>query len=139
MVLLKMLMEIGPPTMRGLLVMTIDSISSSRREVSPAESLCRRAKLFLPKFRLETAALRLESPLFIFFLGQMTLCTRRWAPEVGQGAHYPPGRARGGGAPWCLVGTWVPTPVFFIYSKTILRKFSAHLEMCRIGNSNIAF
>ena len=30
-----------------------------------------------------------------FFLGQKTLYTRRWAPEVGQGPHYPPGRARG--------------------------------------------
>ena len=37
-----------------------------RREVPPAESLRRRAKVLLPKFRLETAALRPKSPLFIF-------------------------------------------------------------------------
>ena len=38
----------------------------SRREVPPAESLCRRAKVLLPKFRLETAALRPKSPPIIF-------------------------------------------------------------------------
>ena len=32
---------------------------------SPAESLRRRAKVLLPKFRLKTAALRPESPLLI--------------------------------------------------------------------------
>ena len=53
MVLFKMLMKIGLPKMRGVLVMTIASISPSRREVSPAESLRRRAKVLLPKFRLE--------------------------------------------------------------------------------------
>jgi hypothetical protein len=30
-------------------------------------------------------------------------------------------------------------PVFFIYFKINLRKISAHLEMCRIGISDIAF
>ena len=37
-----------------------------REGSSPAESLRRRAKVLLPKFRLETAALRPESPLLIF-------------------------------------------------------------------------
>ena len=37
---------------------------------------------------------RKSSPYF--FLGQKTLYTKRWAPEVGQGPHYPPGCARGG-------------------------------------------
>ena len=92
MVLLKMLMEIGPPTMGRILVMTIDSISPSQREVSSMESPHRRAKVLLPKFRLETATLHPESPILIIFLGQKTLCTRRWALEVGQGPHYPPGR-----------------------------------------------
>ena len=41
-------------------------ISPSRREVPPADSLRRRAKVLLPKFRLKTAALRPESPLLIF-------------------------------------------------------------------------
>ena len=70
MVLLKMLMEISLPKMGELLVMTMTMmtmISPSGREVPPAESLRRRAKVLLPKFRLETAALRPESPPLIFF------------------------------------------------------------------------
>ena len=69
MVLVKMLMDIDPLPMRGLLVMTIVMISPSWREVSPAGSLRRRAKVLLPKFRLETVALYPESLLLIFFLG----------------------------------------------------------------------
>ena len=49
--------------------------------------------MLLPKFRLETAALRLERPLLIF-LGQNDLYTRRWASEVSRGGHNPPGHAR---------------------------------------------
>ena len=93
MVLLKMLMEIALPKMGELLVMMITMISPSGREVPPAESLCRRAKVLLPKFRLEAAALHLESTPLILFLGQNDLYTRRWAPKVGRGGHNPPGRA----------------------------------------------
>ena len=92
MVLLKMLMEISLPKMGELLVMMLTMISPSGREVPPAESLLRRAKVLLPKFRLETAAPRPESPPLIF-LGQNDLYTRRWALEVGLGEHNPPGRA----------------------------------------------
>ena len=66
MVLVKMLMEIDPLSMRGSLVMTMASISPSRREVSPAEQFCRSPRLVLPKFYLETAALCPESLLLIF-------------------------------------------------------------------------
>ena len=66
MVLLKMLMEIAVPKMGELLVMTRMMISPSRRGVPPAELLHWRAKVLLPKFRLEAAVLRPESPLFIF-------------------------------------------------------------------------
>ena len=66
MVLLKMLMEIALPEMGELLVMMMTMISPSGREVPPAESLRRRAKVHLPKFRLEMAELRPKSPLFIF-------------------------------------------------------------------------
>ena len=66
MVLLKMLMEIALPMMGELLVMLMTMISPSRREVPPAESLHRRAKVLLPKFHLEMAALCPESFLFIF-------------------------------------------------------------------------
>ena len=69
MVLLKRLMKITPPKMGEWLVMMMTMISPSGREVPPAESARRRAKVLLPKFHLETAALRPESPLLIF-LGQ---------------------------------------------------------------------
>ena len=91
MVLLKMLMEIALPKMGELLVMMMTMISPSGREVPPAESLRRRAKVLLPKFRLETAALRPESHVLIFC--QNDLYTRIWALEVGMGEHNPPGCA----------------------------------------------
>ena len=67
MVLVKMSMEIDPLPMRGSMVMTMVTISPSRREVPPVELLRRMAKVLLPQFRLETAALRPESFLLIFF------------------------------------------------------------------------
>ena len=66
MVLVKMLMEISLPKVGELLVMMMMMISSSWREVPPTESLHRRAKVLLPKFRLEMAMLRPETPLPIF-------------------------------------------------------------------------
>jgi hypothetical protein len=66
MVLLKMLMEMALPKMGELLAMTMAMISPSGREVPLAESLRQRAKVLLPKFRLETAALHPKSPLLIF-------------------------------------------------------------------------
>ena len=66
MVLLKMLMEIALPKMGELLVMMMMT-SPNGMEVPSAESLRRRAKVLLSKFHLETAALRPESPLLIFF------------------------------------------------------------------------
>ena len=66
MVLVKMLMEIALPKMGELLVMMMTMISPTGREVPPAKSLHRRAKVLLPKFRLEMAVLRLESPLLTF-------------------------------------------------------------------------
>ena len=61
-----MLMKIALPKMGELLVMMMTMISPSGREVPPAESLHRRAKVLLPKFCLETVALRPESPPLIF-------------------------------------------------------------------------
>ena len=60
-------MEIALPKMGELLVMTMTMISPSRREVPLAESLHWRAKVLLPKFRIETAALRPESHSLVFF------------------------------------------------------------------------
>ena len=67
MVLLKMLMKIGLPKMGELLVMMMPMISPFGREVSPTESLRRRAKVLLPKFRLETAALHPKCPPINYF------------------------------------------------------------------------
>ena len=64
--MLKMLMEIALPKMGELLVMMMMMISPSGREVPSAESLRRRAKVLLPKFLLEAAALRTEIPPLIF-------------------------------------------------------------------------
>ena len=96
MVLLKMLMEIALPKMEELLTMMTMMISPSGREVPPAESLRRREKVLLPKFRVESAALYPESPLLTLFLGQNGLYTKRRAPEVGLGQHNQPGRAQVG-------------------------------------------
>ena len=65
MVLLKMLMEIALPKM-GELLMMMTIISPFGREVPPAESLRWRAKVLLPKFYLETAALHPKSHLLLF-------------------------------------------------------------------------
>ena len=64
--MLKMLMEIALPKMGELLVMMMTMISPSGWEVARVESLHRRVKVLLPKFRLETVALHPESPLLIF-------------------------------------------------------------------------
>ena len=73
MVLVKMLMKIGPPMMRGSLVTMMALISPSRREVSPAESLRRRAKVLLPRFCLKTAVLHPETFLLMFSRSNGTL------------------------------------------------------------------
>ena len=73
MVLVKMLMEIDPLSMRGSMMMTMVTISPSRRDVSLAEKLRRSPRLVLPKFRLETAALPPESFLLIFSRSKHTI------------------------------------------------------------------
>ena len=66
MVLVKMLMEIDPLPLRGLLVVMMAMISPSRREVSPAEQLHRSPRLVPPRFRLVAAEFHPESLLMIF-------------------------------------------------------------------------
>ena len=67
MVLVKMLKEIDPLSMRGALVMTMAMISPSGREVSRAEQLCRSSRLDPPRFRLVAAESHSERLLPIFF------------------------------------------------------------------------
>ena len=62
----KMLMKITLPKVGELLVMMTTMISPSGREVPPVESLRRRAKLLLPKFRLEREAF-VPKVLSLFF------------------------------------------------------------------------
>ena len=69
MVLVKMLMEIDPLSMRGSMVMTMAMISPSWRDVSTVEQLHRSPRLVLSRFCLETVALRPESFFLIFFPG----------------------------------------------------------------------
>ena len=66
MVLVKMLMEIDPLSMRGLLVLTMAMISPSRREVSPAEQLRRSPRLVQPRLHLVAVEFRPVSLLMIF-------------------------------------------------------------------------
>ena len=66
MVLMKMFMEIDPLPMRGSLVMTMEIISPSWREVSPAEQLHRSPRLVPPRFRLVAAEFLPGSLLMIF-------------------------------------------------------------------------
>ena len=94
--LVKMLMEIDPLSMRGSLVMTLVMISPSRREVSPAEQLRQSPRLVPPRFRLVAAEPRPESLLMIFFSSK-TPYSRRWASEGHQGAHEVGGMPRGEG------------------------------------------
>ena len=67
---MKMLMEIDPLPTRGSLVMTMAMIAPSRREVSPAEQLCRSPRLVPPRFRLVAAVFRPARLLMIFFQGR---------------------------------------------------------------------
>ena len=132
MVLVKMFMEIDPLPMRGSMVMTMATISPSRRDVSPAEQLRRSPRLVPPRFRLETAALRPESFLTIFSRTKDTLYQK-----MGIGGL--PGGPRGRGRaphPRGQVGpplTYFFPSIFFIISKNNFRGVSGLLELCRIG------
>ena len=122
MVLVNMLMEIDPLPVRGSMVMMMAMIPPFGREVPPAESLRRRAKVLLPKFRLETVALHPESFLMNFFSGQKTPYSRIWGSGACQVDHEagarPPPSWLVGGPLWCFL-----RPIFLIYSKTDFLEF----------------
>ena len=115
MVLLKMMMEIALPKMGELLVMMMTMISLSGREVPPAESVCRREKVLLPKFRLETAALHPKSLLLIFSRSKSLIYQkmgtgggpRRAAPTRARlgGLARPGGLCPPGGPPLVIIGS----------------------------------
>ena len=137
MVLVKMLMEIDPLPMRGLLVMMMVMISPSRREVSPAEQLCRSPRLVSPRFCLVAVEFLPESLLIIFFSDERLHIAKEGHQRATRGAMRqgrPGGRARPHPR-----GRWVAPlgyffrPIFFIYSGSCSREVSGLLEMCRIG------
>ena len=98
--------------------MTMVMISPSRREVSPAEQLCRSSRLDPPRFRLVAAESRPEKFPFIFS-HRKTSYRRRWASESHQGAHEVGGAPRGGAPPTLVSRVWAPWPsslaTIFIY------------------------
>ena len=132
MVLVKMLMEIDPLPMIGSLVMAMEMISPSRREVSSVEQLRQSPRLVLPRFRLMAAVFRPESFLLIFFQGERLHIAEDGHRRPARGAH----KIRG--APYTLVAGWWPplvlsSPNIFLYPKNKLHEISGLLEFCRIG------
>ena len=65
--MVKILMEIDPLPMRGSMVMTMVTMSPSRRDVSPEEQLRRSPRLVSLRFHLVVVMFRPESFLMIFF------------------------------------------------------------------------
>ena len=84
-------------------------ISPSRREVSPAEQLCRSSRLDPPRFRLVAAESRPEKFLLLFFSSKDLIYEKM---GIGEPPGGPRGRgARPGGAPPTLVSrVWAPWP-----------------------------
>ena len=106
-------------------------ISPSGREVPPAESLRRRAKVLLPKFRLETAALRPGSSPLIFFSVKMTYILEEghrwwaWVSTTHQGAPRLPGMPR-----WVVPTWWAPSGSYLLqYSSYIPKQFSVNFQL----------
>ena len=127
-----MLMEIDPLPMRGSMVMTMVTISPSRRDVSPAEQL-----RWIPRLVRQGSASRWrrfvpKASFLFFFSAKDTLYQKmgiRGLPggPRGRGARPPPSWTVGGPL-WCFL-----RPIFLIYSKTDFRRVSGLLELCRIG------
>ena len=108
-----MLMEIDPLSMRGSMVMTMATISPSRRDVSPAEQLRRSPRLVSPGSASRWRSF-IPKASFWFFPGRKTSYSQRWAPETCQGAHEAGGAPRGvGRAPTLVDGGWPPSGAFF--------------------------
>ena len=134
MVRVKMLMEIGPLAMRGALVMTMAMISPSRREVSPAEQLCRSPRLVLPRgggvsSRKLAYDFSSDERLHIAEDGHRRANRgpmRQGAPHGVGRAPHPRGQVE---APL----TWILLPVFFIISQNNFHGLPSLLELCKIG------
>ena len=86
-----------------------------REGSSPAESLHRRAKVLLPKFRLKTEVLRPESPFLILSRTKSPIY-QKMGTGGGPRRPQPPRAHQGAGAPMWVVPTWWP-PLVIIGSS----------------------
>ena len=102
MVLVKMLMEIDPLPLRGSMVMTMVTISPSRREVSSAEQLRRNPRLVPPRFRLVAAEFLPES--YDFFLNERLHIAKDGHQRATRGPMRQGARLGGRAPPSWMVG-----------------------------------
>ena len=101
MVLVKMLMEIDPLSMRGWMVMTMAMISPSRRDVSRQNNSAKALDWSTQVPPQDDSASSLK-PLYDYFQGKRH--------HIAKDGHRRPARGptRSGGAPSTLVGGWWP-------------------------------
>ena len=104
MLLVKMLMEIDPLSMRASLVMTMASISPSRREVSPAEQLRRSPRLVLP----HGGGVLSRELAYDFFLDERLHIAKDGHQRAAKGPIWHGGAPRGVGCAPTLVARWGP-------------------------------
>ena len=128
-----MLMEIDPLPVGGSLVMTMVMISPSRREVSPAEQLCRSSRLVPPR----GDGVSSRKLAHDFFQGKIlhiaedghrraTRGPRRQGARPVGGRPHPPGQGVG-------PLRYFFHSIIFINSKNKFCGVSGLLEQCRIG------
>ena len=129
-----MLMDIDPLPMRGSCVMMMMMISPSRREVSPAEQLCRSPRLVPPRGGGVSSGKMAYDFLLIIRLHIVEDGHRRATRGPKRQGARPGGRARPHPR-----GRWVAPlwyfflSIFFIYSETCSCEVSGLLELCKIG------
>ena len=113
--------------------MTMAMISPSRREVSPAEQLCRSPRLVPPR----GGGVSSRKLAYDFSSDERLHIAEDGHRRANRGPTRQ-GRAQGVGRAPTLVGRVWPLlnflrSVFFIYSKNVFREVSGLLELCRIG------
>ena len=126
---MKMLMEINPLPMIGSMVMTMVTISPSRRDVSPAEQLCRSPRLVPPR----GGGVSSRKLAYDFFQGRRLHIAEDGHQRANRGPTRQGGGAQGVGRVPHPRGqveaplTWILLPVFFIISKNNFRGVSGLL------------
>ena len=113
--------------------MTMARISPSRREVSPAEQLCRSPRFVPPRgggvlSRELAYDFFLDKRLHIAKDGHRRAARGPTRQGRAQGVGRPHPRAQGVGTLWNFLRS-----VFFIYSENNFREVSGLMELCRIG------